>query len=85
MSPQQPSSKQAGSDVPNAQSGKENKEESVDTIQSMAVREKLNELETEIDKFRSENAALAKMRSEREEVRGEMSCYSVSQARKISI
>jgi len=35
----------------------------------MAVREKLKELETEIDKFRSENAALAKMRTEREEVR----------------
>lgn len=71
MSPQQPASKQAASDVPNAQSVKEKKEEPVDTIQSMAVREKLKELETEIDKFRAENVALAKMRSEREEVRRE--------------
>ncbi|XP_078360900.1 uncharacterized protein LOC144645268 isoform X2 [Oculina patagonica] len=62
-----PASKQVASDVPNAQSGQEKKEEPVDTIQSMAVREKLKELETEIDKFRAENAALAKMRSEREE------------------
>ena len=69
LSPQPPPSKQSGSDIPKGQIGKEKKEESVDTIQSMAVREKLKELETEIDKFRTENAALAKMRNEREEVR----------------
>lgn len=67
---QQPASKQAASDTTNAQSDKEKKEEPVDTIQSIAVREKLKELEAEIEKFRTENAALAKMRSEREEVRG---------------
>ena len=69
MSLQQSASKQPGRDVPNAQSGKEKKDKPVDTIQSTAVREKLKELETEIDKFRTENAALAKMRGEREEVR----------------
>ena len=69
LSPQPPPSKQSVSDVPKSQIAKEKKEESVDTIQSMAVREKLKELETEIDKFRTENAALAKMRTEREEVR----------------
>lgn len=69
LSPQPPSSKQSVSDVTKSQIAKEKKEESVDTIQSMAVREKLKELETEIDKFRTENAALAKMRTEREEVR----------------
>ncbi|XP_020628467.1 centromere protein J-like [Orbicella faveolata] len=63
----QPPSKQADNEIPKTQTGKEKKEESVDTIQSMAVREKLKELETEIDKFRTENAALAKMRTEREE------------------
>lgn len=68
LSPQPPASKQPGSDIPKGQIAKEKKEESVDTIQSMAVREKLKELETEIDKFRTENAALAKMRTEREEV-----------------
>lgn len=66
---QQPPSKKAESEILKTESGKEKKEEGVDTIQSMAVREKLKELETEIDKFRSENAALAKMRTEREEVR----------------
>lgn len=69
LSLQQPPSKQAEIDISKTESGKEKKEESVDTIQSMAVREKLKELETEIDKFRTENAALAKMRTEREEVR----------------
>lgn len=69
VSLQQPPSKQADNEIPKTQTGKEKKEESVDTIQSMAVREKLKELETEIDKFRTENAALAKMRTEREEVR----------------
>lgn len=48
----------------------------MDTIQSMAVREKLKELETEIDKFRTENVTLAKMRSEREEVRGKITLLS---------
>ncbi|XP_027055872.1 centromere protein J-like [Pocillopora damicornis] len=56
--------KQATSDVPKAQ-GQE--EEPVDTVQSAAVREKLKELEAEIEKFRTENAALAKIRKEREE------------------
>ena len=66
---QQPPSKKAESEILKTEAGKEKKEDSVDTIQSMAVREKLKELETEIDKFRSENAALAKTRTEREEVR----------------
>lgn len=35
----------------------------------MVVREKLKELEIEIDKFRIENVVLVKMRIEREEVR----------------
>lgn len=47
----------------------ENKEEASDAVQSIAVRQKLKELESEIDKFRTENAVLAKMRTEREEVR----------------
>ena len=38
-------------------------------IQSKQLRDKLMELETEIEKFRSENAALTKLRTEREEVR----------------
>ena len=37
-------------------------------IQSKVLREKLAELESEIEKFRSENAALEKLRKEREEV-----------------
>ena len=37
-------------------------------VQSKALRDKLMELETEIEKFRSENAALTKLRKEREEV-----------------
>lgn len=65
VSPKPPVSKQATSDVPKAQ-GQE--EEPVDTVQSAAVREKLKELEAEIEKFRTENAALAKIRKEREEV-----------------
>ena len=70
LSLQPPPSKQPGSDISQGQiANDKKKEESVDTIQSMAVREKLKELETEIDKFRTENAALAKMRTEREEVR----------------
>ena len=69
VSPQQPPANQADHDIPKTQTGKEKKEESADTVQSMAVREKLKELETEIDKFRTENAALTKMRTEREEVR----------------
>ena len=47
----------------------EKKEETSDAVQSIAVRQKLKELESEIDKFRTENAVLAKMRTEREEVR----------------
>ena len=69
VSLQQPPNKQGDNEIPNTQTGKEKKEESADTVQSMAVREKLKELETEIDKFRTENAALTKMRTEREEVR----------------
>lgn len=65
VSPKPAVAKQATSDVPNAQ-GQE--EEPVDTVQSAAVREKLKELEAEIEKFRTENAALAKIRKEREEV-----------------
>ena len=37
-------------------------------VQSKVLRDKLMELETEIEKFRSENAALTKLRKEREEV-----------------
>ena len=74
LSLQQPATKQAAT----RSAGEEKTEESVDAIQSMAVREKLKELETEIDKFRTENAALAKMRSEREEVRdAKKSCIAV--------
>jgi len=69
VSPQQAPTKQADHEIPKTQTEKEKKEESADTVQSMAVREKLKELETEIDKFRTENAALTKMRTEREEVR----------------
>ena len=47
----------------------EKKEEGSEAIQSIAVRQKLKELEAEIDKFRTENAALAEMRTEREEVK----------------
>lgn len=36
---------------------------------SSAVREKLQELEKEIEKFREENATLHKLREEREKVR----------------
>ena len=62
---------QTASEVAQSRPGEENKEDSSEAIQSIAVRQKLKELETEIDKFRSENAALAKMRAEREEVRKE--------------
>ncbi|XP_022789754.1 centromere protein J-like [Stylophora pistillata] len=60
-------SKQATTDASKNPSDKGNTEEHIDTVQSIAVREKLKELETEIDKFRTENAALAKIRREREE------------------
>ena len=39
-----------------------------DGIQSKVLREKLAELEAEIEKFRTENATLEKLRREREEV-----------------
>lgn len=65
VSPKPAVAKQATSDVPKAQA---QEEEPVDTVQSAAVREKLKELEAEIEKFRTENAALAKIRKEREEV-----------------
>ena len=39
-----------------------------DGIHSKALRDKLIELEREIEKFRNENSHLAKLRSEREEV-----------------
>ena len=39
-----------------------------DGIQSKILREKLAELEAEIEKFRTENATLEKLRREREEV-----------------
>ena len=66
----QAGTKQTASEVAQSRPGEENKEDSApEAVQSIAVRQKLKELETEIDKFRSENAALAKMRAEREEVR----------------
>ena len=55
--------------APQTKPAEEKKEETSDTVQSIAVRQKLKELESEIDKFRTENAVLAKMRTEREEVR----------------
>lgn len=39
-----------------------------DGVQSKVLREKLAELEKEIEKFRSENVNLDKLRKEREEV-----------------
>ena len=66
----QAGTKQKASEVAQSRPGEENKEDSApEAVQSIAVRQKLKELETEIDKFRTENAALAKMRAEREEVR----------------
>ena len=55
--------------APQTKPAEEKEEETSDTVQSIAVRQKLKELESEIDKFRTENAVLAKMRTEREEVR----------------
>ena len=55
--------------APQTKPAEEKKEEVSDAVQSIAVRQKLKELESEIDKFRTENAVLAKMRTEREEVR----------------
>ena len=55
--------------APQTKPAEEKKEEASDAVQSIAVRQKLKELESEIDKFRTENAVLAKMRTEREEVR----------------
>ena len=69
-------SKQATTDASKNPSDKGNTEEHIDTVQSIAVREKLKELETEIDKFRTENAALAKIRREREEVREKLCCVT---------
>jgi len=65
--PAQVAPKQQTSEVPQSRPGEEKIEASSEAVQSIAVRQKLKELETEIDKFRSENAALAKMRAEREE------------------
>ncbi|XP_068750144.1 centromere protein J-like isoform X3 [Montipora capricornis] len=66
---QQSGRKQPANDAPQNRTGDEKKDDSpVEAVQSVAVRQKLKELETEIEKFRSENAALAKMRAEREEV-----------------
>ena len=76
MSLQQAVTKQGTNDVPKAQSEKGKAEEPVDTVQSIAVREKLKELETEIGKFRTENTALAKIRSEREEVGQKLCCFA---------
>lgn len=39
-----------------------------DGVQSKVLRDKLAELEAEIERFRNENAALEKLRREREEV-----------------
>ena len=41
---------------------------SSDGVQSKLIRDKLMQLENEIDKFKSENAALNRLRKEREEV-----------------
>ena len=37
-------------------------------VQSQALRDKLAQLETEIERFRTENMTLVKLRQEREEV-----------------
>lgn len=69
---QQSGSKPPATDATQNRSGEEKTktgDSATDAVQSVAVRQKLKELETEIEKFRSENAALAKMRAEREEVR----------------
>ncbi|XP_053163701.1 centromere protein J isoform X2 [Hemicordylus capensis] len=42
------------------------REELIDTARSQLLREKLVELETEIERFRAENASLSKLREERE-------------------
>ncbi|XP_043928782.1 centromere protein J [Protopterus annectens] len=42
------------------------KQQPVDVVQSQVLRKKLVELETEIERFRAENAALTKLREERE-------------------
>lgn len=69
---QQSGTKQSATDAPQNRSGEEKTktgDSATDAVQSIAVRQKLKELETEIGKFRSENTALVKMRAEREEVR----------------
>ncbi|KAK2574322.1 Centromere protein J [Acropora cervicornis] len=66
----QSGTKQSATDAPQNRSGEEKTktgDSATDAVQSIAVRQKLKELETEIGKFRSENTALAKMRAEREE------------------
>ena len=40
-----------------------------DGVSSKLIRDKLMQLENEIEKFKSENAALNKLRKEREEVK----------------
>ena len=45
-----------------------------DGIQSKALRDKLVELEREIERFRKENASLEALRKEREEVSRYMLC-----------
>lgn len=68
--PHQAGTKQSvGGQVPPNRPCEGKSEETSEAVQSIAVRQKLKELESEIDKFRGENAALAKMRVEREEVR----------------
>ncbi|XP_044173634.1 centromere protein J-like isoform X2 [Acropora millepora] len=66
----QSGTKQSATDAPQNRSGEEKTKTgdcATDAVQSIAVRQKLKELETEIGKFRSENTALVKMRAEREE------------------
>ncbi|CAL1536108.1 unnamed protein product, partial [Lymnaea stagnalis] len=48
------------------------KPQTADGVQSHILREKLNELDAEIEKFRSENANLEKLRREREEGLGKL-------------
>ena len=61
-------------DVPKHQS--DQVEVPVNTVQSILLREKLKELKSEIDHFRTENNVLANLRNEHEEVRQKLCCFA---------
>uniref|UniRef100_A0A8D0GXL2 Centrosomal P4.1-associated protein n=1 Tax=Sphenodon punctatus TaxID=8508 RepID=A0A8D0GXL2_SPHPU len=62
-------------------------EDSGDTVRSQVLREKLVELETEIERFRAENASLTKLREEREcalqNLRKEISDFEQQKAKEL--